>query len=70
MCDRKRDLRIGSACIHHISEYLNAATKNGFELVELNEWFDEEQINEIPRRIGIVLRKKGLRATMYCAKKV
>jgi len=56
--------------IYHISEYLNAATKNGFELVELNEWFDEEQINEIPRRIGIVLRKKGLRATMYCAKKV
>jgi hypothetical protein len=49
---------------------LNAATKNGFELVELNEWFDEEQINEIPRRIGIVLRKKGLRATMYCVKKV
>jgi hypothetical protein len=46
------------ACIHHISEYLNAATENGFELVELNEWFDEEQINEIPRRIGIVLRKK------------
>ena len=56
--------------IYHISEYLNAATENGFELVELNEWFDEEQINEIPRRIGIVLRKKGLRATMYCVKKV
>ncbi|UQD56533.1 class I SAM-dependent methyltransferase [Flavobacterium sp. K5-23] len=43
---------------HHISEYLNVATENGFELVELKEWFDEENKIGIPRLIGIVLRKK------------
>jgi len=43
--------------VHHISDYLNAATENGFELVELKEWFDEENKIGIPRLIGIVLRK-------------
>ena len=44
--------------VHHISEYLNVASENGFELVELKEWFDEENQIGIPRLIGIVLRKK------------
>lgn len=43
--------------VHHVSEYLSLATKNGFELVELKEWFDEENKSGIPRLIGIVLRK-------------
>ena len=46
--------------VHHISEYLNVASVNGFELVELNEWFDEENKNGIPRLIGIVLRKSTM----------
>jgi predicted TPR repeat methyltransferase len=44
--------------VHHISEYLNVGTENGFELVELKEWFDEENKFGNPRLIGIVLRKK------------
>lgn len=43
---------------HHISDYLDAATQNGFELVELKEWFDEEEKKSVPRLIGIVLRKE------------
>ncbi|GGW99133.1 class I SAM-dependent DNA methyltransferase [Salegentibacter mishustinae] len=43
--------------VHHISEYLNVASENGFELVELKEWFDEENQIGIPRLIGIVFRK-------------
>jgi predicted TPR repeat methyltransferase len=46
--------------VHHISEYLNLASVNGFELVELEEWFDEENKEGIPRLIGIVLRKSIL----------
>lgn len=46
--------------VHHTSEYLTAATKNGFELVELKEWFDEENKIGIPRLIGITLRKTTL----------
>lgn len=43
--------------VHHVSEYLNLATKNRFELVELKEWFDDENKTGIPRLIGILLRK-------------
>lgn len=45
--------------VHHISEYLNVSKENGFDLVELKEWFDEENENGIPRLIGIVLRKSN-----------
>jgi predicted TPR repeat methyltransferase len=43
--------------VHHISEYLNVANENGFELVELKEWFDEEKQKGIPRLIGLLFRK-------------
>ena len=43
--------------VHHISEYLEVANGNGFELLELKEWFDEENKSGIPRLIGITLRK-------------
>jgi len=46
--------------VHHISEYLNVANENGFELMELKEWFDEENKSGIPRLIGIVFRKSTL----------
>jgi len=40
---------------HHVSDYLATANKNGFELVDLKEWFDENE--EIPRLISFVFRK-------------
>ena len=43
--------------IHHISEYLNSAKNNNFELIELKEWFDDDMKNKIPRLIGLVFRK-------------
>ena len=43
---------------HHISDYLESASNFGFELIILNEWFDDEFKNEVPRLISIVLRKK------------
>lgn len=45
--------------IHHITEYMKIARQNGFELVELKEWFDGNKSNEMPRLIGIVLIKKN-----------
>jgi ubiquinone/menaquinone biosynthesis C-methylase UbiE len=45
---------------HHISEYLDAANKNDFELVELKEWFDEKTKVGIPRLIGITLQKSKI----------
>ena len=39
--------------VHHISEYIDDAKNNGFQLIELKEWFDENSENEIPRLISV-----------------
>jgi ubiquinone/menaquinone biosynthesis C-methylase UbiE len=43
---------------HHISDYLDNAKINGFELLEIKEWFDEKSEKETPRLISFVFRKK------------
>tara|TARA_B110000238_G_scaffold42647_1_gene45669 strand:- start:570 stop:1193 length:624 start_codon:yes stop_codon:yes gene_type:complete len=43
--------------VHHISEYIDTAKNNGFQLIELKEWFDESSENEIPRLISFVFKK-------------
>jgi len=43
--------------IHHISEYIDEAKKNGFELLEIKEWFDGNTKTEIPRLISFVFKK-------------
>ncbi len=42
---------------HHISDYLDAAKNVGFKLKDLDEWFDENDRNEIPRLISFVFKK-------------
>lgn len=42
---------------HHTSEYIDSANMNGFELVEIKEWFDENSGNEIPRLISFIFKK-------------
>lgn len=46
-----------TAYVHHLSDYLNAAQRNKLELVELEEWFDEQEEHSIPRLISFVFRK-------------
>jgi len=46
--------------VHHTSECLNVASQSQFELVELKEWFDDNDELGIPRLIGIVLRKNKM----------
>jgi len=43
--------------VHHISEYIDDAKNNGFQLIELKEWFDENSENGIPRLISFVFKK-------------
>ena len=43
--------------IHDISEYIDTAKNNGFQLIELKEWFNESSENEIPRLISFVFKK-------------
>lgn len=42
--------------IHHISEYMDAAKNNGFQFIELKEWFDENLDNTIPRLISFLFK--------------
>lgn len=43
---------------HHISAFVEYATKNGFQLLELKEWFDEDNGNKPPRLITFVFQKQ------------
>ena len=42
---------------HHITDFVNAAKNNGFELVKINEYFDENNKNNIPRILTLVFLK-------------
>lgn len=42
---------------HHISDYTEAARENKFSIVQLNEWFDENDKTNIPRLISFLFRK-------------
>jgi ubiquinone/menaquinone biosynthesis C-methylase UbiE len=43
--------------IHHISEYMDQAKNNGLKLVEMKEWFDENNQKGIPRLVSFVFKK-------------
>ncbi|MFD0976888.1 class I SAM-dependent methyltransferase [Salinimicrobium gaetbulicola] len=42
------------AFIHHISDYLNAAKAEGFTLLDFNEYFDDNNRDNVPRLISLV----------------
>ena len=42
---------------HHISDFLHAGEVNDLELVELEEWFDQENDCDLPRLISFVFMK-------------
>ncbi len=42
---------------HHISEFTEAAHKQGFEIVSLNEYFDDQDRTSVPRILTLLFRK-------------
>ena len=42
------------AFVHHISDFLNAAMKNGFTLLKLNERWHAEDLNKPPRIVSFM----------------
>ena len=40
--------------VHHISDYINSAKKEGFQLLDLNEHFDDRDQENIPRLISFL----------------
>ena len=47
---------------HHISDFTQLGLKYGFEILNLNEFFDDNNKEAIPRILTILLRKKLLQA--------
>lgn len=46
------------AFVHHISDFLDAANKNGFKLLELKELWHEKDQNKPPRLVTFMFEKK------------
>ena len=42
---------------HHVSDFILAAKKHGLSIVNINEYFDDDNRNEIPRILTILLKK-------------
>jgi len=42
---------------HHVTDYTNAATANGFSIAKMDEWFDDDDRSQIPRLISFLFRK-------------
>ena len=43
---------------HHITEFIHAAHKYGFELKKMGEHFDDEEKNGLPRILNLLFQKK------------
>ena len=43
---------------HHITDFTDAANANGLDLVSMNEYFDEDDRNTIPRLLTLLFKKK------------
>jgi ubiquinone/menaquinone biosynthesis C-methylase UbiE len=43
--------------VHHISEFFNAARRTGLQCERLDEWFDSDDRNTVPRLVSFLFRK-------------
>lgn len=43
---------------HHITDFVEVANKNHFELINIKEYFDDNDKNNIPRILTLVFKKK------------
>ena len=50
-------LRVLECYTHHISDFTGAAQKNGFSIVRLDEWFDDDDHTTTPRLVSFLFRK-------------
>lgn len=45
--------------VHHISEFFAAAKNNRFQLIDLKEWFDDEDESAIPRLLTMIFETRN-----------
>ena len=44
--------------IHNVSDFFKAGSMNGFNCIDLSEWFDEEGSENMPRLLSLLYKKK------------
>ena len=57
--ETKEGLQVLECFVHHLSDYFDAAVKNGFTCSVLKEWFDADDKNNPPRLISFLFQKKS-----------
>ncbi len=45
---------------HHVSDFYKAVSENGFECIDINEWFDNDDRGGVPRILTMVCKKPPL----------
>lgn len=55
--DSDKGVQVVECFNHHISDFIQEAKKYGLVLVDINEYFDDDNRNEIPRILTILLKK-------------
>ncbi|MCJ8164485.1 class I SAM-dependent methyltransferase [Pontibacter sp. E15-1] len=55
--DTEKGLQIVTCYTHHISDFVQAAKQHGLAVVDINEFFDNNDRAEIPRILTLLLRK-------------
>ena len=55
--ENENGVQVVDCFTHHISDFILAASKNGLALVELQEFFDDDEPNRIPRILTMLFKK-------------
>ncbi|MEP6926326.1 MAG: class I SAM-dependent methyltransferase [Ginsengibacter sp.] len=55
--DTEDGLQVVECFDHHVSEFIQTSKKYGLTLIDLNEFFDNDEKTEIPRILAILLKK-------------
>ncbi len=55
--EKEKETTVLDCYIHHISEFTNLALAHGFSIMQLDEWFDEDNKTAIPRVLTLLLKK-------------
>lgn len=57
--ETEEGLKVLECFTHHVSDYIQAALKNNFSLVQLDEWFDDgDRTTSLPRLISFLFKAK------------
>jgi predicted TPR repeat methyltransferase len=55
--DTAEGMQVLECYVHNISDYISAASASKLSLVQLNEWFDDNDRSSIPRLISFLFKK-------------